>query len=86
MQAGRMWSQSLHTRITVAGFVQCVADMCLYHKKDGVGIVVVGIYVDDLLATGTSAEVGDRFFISIKNLSIEDLGRLPKFVGHARRP
>uniref|UniRef100_A0AAV1VF06 Reverse transcriptase Ty1/copia-type domain-containing protein n=1 Tax=Peronospora matthiolae TaxID=2874970 RepID=A0AAV1VF06_9STRA len=28
--------------------------MCLYHKRDGDELVFVGVYVDDLLATGTS--------------------------------
>ena len=50
-QAGRLWSQLLHARLLDAGFSQCVSDMCLYWKVDDGQLVVVGVYVDDLLAT-----------------------------------
>uniref|UniRef100_A0AAV1VBK9 Reverse transcriptase Ty1/copia-type domain-containing protein n=1 Tax=Peronospora matthiolae TaxID=2874970 RepID=A0AAV1VBK9_9STRA len=69
-QAGRLWSQLLHTRLTEDGFEQCVADMCLYRKQDGEDVVVVGVYVDDFLATGTSVVAVDNFFASLGSLSI----------------
>ena len=80
-QAGRLWSQLLHAKLCSAGFTQCVADMCLYWKHDGKDTVVVGVYVDDLLATGTDAAAVDRFFASLASLSINDLGRVSKFLG-----
>ena len=57
-----------------------MSDMCLYHKRDGDELVVVGVYVDDMLATGTSVAVVERFFESLKSLSIKDLGHVPKFL------
>ena len=80
-QAGRLWSQLLHARLMDAGFQQCVSDMCLYWKKDGRDLVIVGVYVDDLLATGTNAPAVDRFFASLGSLSIKDLGAVNKFLG-----
>ncbi|CAI5716713.1 unnamed protein product [Peronospora effusa] len=80
-QAGRLWSQLLHTRLFDAGFQQCESDMCLYWKQDGSDLVVVGVYVDDLLATGTIAAAVDRFFTSLGSLSIKDLGPVTKFLG-----
>ena len=56
--------------------------MCFYWKRDSEDIVVVSVYVDDLLATGTNAAAVDRFFsTSLASLSIKDLGRVSKFLG-----
>ena len=55
--------------------------MCFYWKRDCEDLVVVGVYVDNLLATGTSAAAVDRFFTSLASLSIKDFGRVSKFLG-----
>ena len=54
--------QLLHAKLGSASFAQCVADMCLYWKCDEEDSVVVGVHVDDLLATVTDAVAVDRFF------------------------
>ena len=41
-QAGRLWSQLLHARLSDASFTRCAADICLYDKRDG-ELFVVGI-------------------------------------------
>ncbi|CAI5708159.1 unnamed protein product [Peronospora effusa] len=53
----------------------------LYWKVDDGQLVVVGVYVDDLLATGTDAAAVDRFFDQLGSLSIKDLGTVSKFLG-----
>ena len=55
--------------------------MCLYHKREGSELVVVGVYVDDLLVTGTSVAAVENFFVSLASLSIKDLGYVNKFLG-----
>ncbi|CAI5725092.1 unnamed protein product [Peronospora effusa] len=55
--------------------------MCLYWKQDGSDLVVAEVYVDDLLATGTNAAAVDRYFTSLGNLFIKDLGHVNKFLG-----
>ena len=79
-QAGRLWSQFLHSKLLEADFKQCVADTCLHWKLDGTDTIVMGVYVDDVLATGTSAAAVDRFFASLAGLSIKDLCRVSKFL------
>ena len=69
-QAGRLWSQLLHARLSEAGLTRCVTDMCLYYKHDDDEMVVVSIYVDDLLATGKSVAAVESFFTSMALLSI----------------
>lgn len=71
----------MHARLVKAYFQRCESDMCLYWKKDGEDLVVVGVYVDDLLATGTNAAAVDRLFDSLTSLSIKDLGLVSKILG-----
>uniref|UniRef100_A0AAV1TTB1 Reverse transcriptase Ty1/copia-type domain-containing protein n=1 Tax=Peronospora matthiolae TaxID=2874970 RepID=A0AAV1TTB1_9STRA len=80
-QAGRLWNQLLHSKLSSAGFTRCESDMCFYWKRDGDDLVVAGVYVEDLLATGTSAAAAERFFASLASLSIKDLGRASKSLG-----
>ncbi|CAI5723091.1 unnamed protein product [Peronospora destructor] len=55
--------------------------MCLYMKKADASVTIVGVYVDDVLATGTSIDVADQFFESMVSLEIKDLGGVNKFFG-----
>uniref|UniRef100_A0AAV1T508 Uncharacterized protein n=1 Tax=Peronospora matthiolae TaxID=2874970 RepID=A0AAV1T508_9STRA len=73
-QAGRLWSLLLHAKLVDAGFVRCESNMCFYWKRERADLVVVGMYVDDLLATGTSAAAVESLFESLASLSIKDLG------------
>ncbi|KAG2905017.1 hypothetical protein PC117_g20846 [Phytophthora cactorum] len=41
-QAGRLWSKLLHAKLEEAGFTRCVTDMCLYYKRKGEDITLVG--------------------------------------------
>ena len=54
--------------------MQCVADSCLYFKDTGDDKTVVGVYVDDLLATATSQERVEEVFVLLTILQIKDLG------------
>lgn len=60
---------------------RCEYDMCLYRKPDGKDLIIVGVYVGNHLATGTSVAAVQRFFDSLASLSIKDLGRASKFLG-----
>ena len=73
-KAGRLWIQLLHARLLDADFSQCQSDICLYWKVDDGQLVVVGVYVDDLLATGADTAAVERFFNHLGSLSIKDLG------------
>ena len=80
-QAGWPISQILHVELRDAGFTQCVSDMCLYWKRDGKDIVVVGVYVNDLLVTGRNVATVDCFLEGLSSLSIKNLGQVSKFLG-----
>ncbi|KAJ8574562.1 hypothetical protein ON010_g4652 [Phytophthora cinnamomi] len=81
MQVGRLWGSLLHDHLLAVGSTQAISDMCLYYKRDGPDMVVVGVYVDDLLVTATREDVVDKFFEEMASLSIKNLGYVGRFLG-----
>ena len=61
MQVGRLWSQLLHNKLEEDGFSRCATDMFLYYKRMGNDMKVVGVYVDDLIVTATTAALVQDF-------------------------
>lgn len=80
-QSGRLWNELLVTTLTKIGFVQCITDSCVFYKVDGRDMVLVGVYVDDIIATGKAPALVDQFFTDMKELQLKDLGVLSKFLG-----
>jgi hypothetical protein len=80
-QAGRLWNKLLHETLTKIGFVQSVTDACVYCKTTHEGTVVVGTYVDDLLATATHERLLDEFGRDMAVLELKDLGPVENFLG-----
>ena len=64
-----------------AGFVRCVSDACLYFNHDKGVLTIIGVYVDDLLATASSQVKVEEFFAAMSVLSIKDLGQVNNFLG-----
>ncbi|KAE8985246.1 hypothetical protein PR001_g22945 [Phytophthora rubi] len=71
----------LHKILVKLGFCQCYTGGCLYYKRDAGGVTLVGVYVDDLLVTGTSNARVDAFFEDMAVLELKDLGVVSKFLG-----
>ncbi|KAG3233082.1 hypothetical protein PI124_g21839 [Phytophthora idaei] len=80
-QAGRLWSRLLHSKLKQIGFEQSLTDMCVYYRRDGDEILIVGVYVDDLLVTGTAQTAVDAFFGELSELVVKGLGEAHKFLG-----
>ncbi|GMF30943.1 unnamed protein product [Phytophthora lilii] len=80
-QAGRLWSQLLHTKLVELGFTRCITDMCLYYTRDGNDMTIVGVFVDDLLVTASTPGLVEDFFVAMNILSIKDLGKVSKLLG-----
>ncbi|GMG14877.1 unnamed protein product [Phytophthora fragariaefolia] len=80
-QAGSLWNQLLHKKLIEIGFEQSLTDMCVYFRwRDGI-LLGVGVYMDDLLVTGTEQSAVDAFFGELKEFSVKDLGQASKFLG-----
>ena len=80
-QAGRLWNQLLDQTLNDAGFSQSATDACVYVKTTAEGTTVVGVYVDDLLATATSDELLDDFGEAMQSLELKCLGSVENFLG-----
>ncbi|WVZ02011.1 hypothetical protein V8G54_022817 [Vigna mungo] len=65
------------------GFKKCTVEYGIYIQfAEQVGTIVVCLYVDDLLITGSSTREIERFKTKMKNeLEMTDLGRLGYFLG-----
>ncbi len=53
----------------------------MYFRRKGRDIAIVGIYVDDLLATAANPQLVTDLFTSLQALEVKDLGVVRKFLG-----
>ena len=64
------------------GFKKSLSESTLYVKKTDGQILVVSLYVDDLLVSGSSEEHIDKFKEEMKDVfEMTDLGRMTFFLG-----
>jgi hypothetical protein len=80
-QSGRLWNQLLDKTLLEAGYQRSLTDSCVYFKRDGENIVLIGVYVDDLLITATSDEVLEAAIQKLNVLDVKNLGPASKFLG-----
>lgn len=55
-QAPRAWYARLKGFLEMLGFTKCPYEHAVYVKREGSESLIVGVYVDDLLVTGTKVE------------------------------
>lgn len=60
-QAPRAWNEKLNKVLGCLGFVKCSKEPAVYRKTEKEDVLLVAVYVDDLLVTGTSLELITRF-------------------------
>ena len=53
-QAPRAWNTCLNKRMMSLGFVKCAQEQAVYTRNHEAEILIVGVYVDDLIVTGSS--------------------------------
>jgi hypothetical protein len=81
-QTPRAWSDKIGQYLVTSGFQTSNANFSLYVKKTNHGIVVIGIYVDDLIITGDSDEdISDFKKLLKQKFEMKDLGELRYFFG-----
>ena len=51
-QAPRAWNIKLDASLVSLGFTKCATEHALYTRRSKGGLVIVGVYVDDLIVTG----------------------------------
>ncbi|KAB2608298.1 hypothetical protein D8674_011466 [Pyrus ussuriensis x Pyrus communis] len=81
-QAPRAWYEEIDSYFTKAGFKRSPNEATLYTKVEKSGILIVSVYVDDIVYTGSSDTMLDRFKNDMmQHYEMTDLGLLHHFLG-----
>ncbi|KAL8105967.1 hypothetical protein AgCh_029688 [Apium graveolens] len=81
-QAPRAWYAKLSKCLEDLGFTKCPHEHAVYTKREGYEVLIIGVYVDDLLITGTRVENIERFKRKMsKEFDMSDLGKLTYYLG-----
>ena len=59
-ESGRNWNNILHNYFTQEGFVQSLADPCVYVKSTETGRVIAIVWVDDIIISGSTHSTIER--------------------------
>jgi hypothetical protein len=76
-QAPRAWNKKLVSTLREFGMKQCIADSCIFFKKD----LFVAIYVDDIIITGTIESIREFKKFMSEKFKMKDLGKLNYILG-----
>lgn len=81
-QASRQWNIKFTDALLKEGYCQSAHDHSLFTRKHGGDLVVLLVYVDDLLITGTSSTmIAEAKSTLHQHFKMKDLGKLRYFLG-----
>ena len=81
-QASWVWNSKLNKTMSDLGFSRSKLDTALYHEGSEKAKLLVGIYVDDLIITGSSEEQINKFKTEMLGaFEMTDLGLLNSHLG-----
>ena len=81
-QAPRAWNEKLNKVLEKQNFKRCSKEPSLYRKKVRGRLLLVAVYVDDLLVTGSERSMIYEFKEEMsKNFEMSDLGLLSYYLG-----
>jgi hypothetical protein len=81
-QAPRAWNVKLDSTLKGMGFGQCPHKAAIYRRGNGGNALLVGVYVDDLVITGTKDAEVAAFKEEMKaTFQMSDLGLLSFYLG-----
>ena len=81
-QATRAWNVKLNAILREFKFQRCSKEPSLYRKEEKGGTLVVVVYVDDLLVTGSSLHLIHQFKKEMASkFEMSDLGKLTYYLG-----
>ena len=81
-QSGRQWGYLCADTLIENGFEQCRADPCIFRKiVDGVVVMIVGVYVDDLLVGGSKEDCDSLLKSLNQKFPTKDLGECTWYDG-----
>ena len=81
-QAPRGWYFKLHSCLISLGFIKSNHEPSLYLKQSDSNTIIVGVYVDDLIVTGSSSAGIENFKGEMtREFDMSDLGFLSSYLG-----
>jgi hypothetical protein len=81
-QAPRAWYSKIEAYFASHGFQKCPAEHTLFVKAEDKDILIVSVYVDDLIVTGSNGFQINEFKQSMmKQFAMSDLGKMKYFLG-----
>ena len=81
-QAPRAWNSKLDEILKSMGFIRSISDQAVYTSNKKESKLWVGVYVDDLIITGSNIEEIDSFKLSMKTkFDMTDFGLLNSYLG-----
>ena len=81
-RAPRAWNARLDKELLKLGFVKNPLEHAVYRRSNKSGLLLVGVYVDDLIITGSSKALIDSFKKEMmRSFSMSDLGLLSYYLG-----
>lgn len=81
-QAPRAWYSKLNRYLEELGFTRCAYDQAVYTRNVGKGVLIIGVYVDDILVTGASTATIKEFKEQMASkFDMCDLGKLTYYLG-----
>ncbi|GKD42075.1 ribonuclease H-like domain, reverse transcriptase, RNA-dependent DNA polymerase [Tanacetum coccineum] len=82
VQAPRAWNIKLDNTLKSLDFKKCALEQAIYTKKSKDSILLIGVYVDDLIITGTPKKEIDNFKAQMEEkFEMSDLGLLAYYLG-----
>ncbi|XP_019092310.1 PREDICTED: uncharacterized protein LOC109129124 [Camelina sativa] len=80
--SGRAWNHKLNQILVELEFVRCDKEPALYRKQVNEHLLIVAVYVDDLLVTGSSLSLIREFKLKMSSrFEMSDLGKLTYYLG-----
>ncbi|KAI3784030.1 hypothetical protein L1987_43121 [Smallanthus sonchifolius] len=81
-QAPRAWNEKLDRTMKILNFTRCSKETALYRRVTKGDLIIVGIYVDDLIVTGSSQIEINKFKEQMRGeFDMQDLGILFYYLG-----
>jgi hypothetical protein len=81
-QAPRAWNAKLDSTLLSLGFKRCISEHDIYTRGNTERRLIVGVYVDDLIITGSNVQALCSFKKEMcKSFKMSDLGALSYYLG-----
>ncbi|XP_024965757.1 uncharacterized protein LOC112505954 [Cynara cardunculus var. scolymus] len=81
-QAPRAWYTKLDNTLKIIDFKKCALEQAVYTRANKTSTLLIGVYVDDLIVTGSSKKEIETFKDQMKKkFEMSDLGLLVYYLG-----